>query len=84
MPQMCFSYPPGIGSRGAVPPVRGSKICFSYLADVPQGIEPVRDSRLCFSYQADVPLGIGGRGAVQPPPDSKLCFSYPATNCFRN
>jgi hypothetical protein len=84
MPQMCFSYPPGIGSRGAVPPVRGSKICFSYLADVPPGIGSVRDSRLCFSYQADVPLGIGNRNAVQPPPDSKLCFSYVTTHCFRN
>ena len=30
MPKMCFSYPSETGSRGAVPPVRDSKICFSY------------------------------------------------------
>jgi hypothetical protein len=63
-----------------VPPVRGSKICFSYPADVPQGIgnlgvvRPVRESKICFSYRAS---------AVQPPPESKLCFSYTVTHCFR-
>jgi hypothetical protein len=71
---MCFSYPTGIDRRGVVPPVRGSKICFIYQADVPQGIQPVRDSKLCFSYQAST---------VQPPPDSRLCFSYVTTHCFR-
>jgi hypothetical protein len=80
MPKMCFSYLPGIENREDVPPIRGSKICFSYPADVPQGIgnrgviRPVHDSKLCFSYQAS---------AVQPPPDSKLCFSYITSHCFR-
>ena len=77
---MCFSYPPEIGSRGGAPLVRGSRVCFSYPADLPQGIGnrsvmwPVRDSKLCFSYQAN---------AVQSPPDSKLCFSYVTSHCFR-
>jgi hypothetical protein len=77
MPQMCFSYPSETGSRGAVPPVRGSKLCFSYTADGPH------DSKVCFSYHADIPLGTGNRDAVQPPPESKLCFSYVTTHCFR-
>ena len=63
MPHMCFSYPPETGNREAVPPVRDSKICFSYHGAVP----PPPESKLCFSYQAS---------AVPPPPESKLCFSY--------
>ena len=80
MPIMCFNYPPETGNRGALPVVRGSKVCFSYPADEPRGIgdsgvvRPVRDSKLCFSYQA---------GAVQPGHDSKLCFSYITSHCFR-
>jgi hypothetical protein len=80
MPNICFSYLPEIGDRGALPPARGSKICFSYPADLPQdtgdrgAVRPVRDSKLCFSYQAS---------AVQPPPDSKLCFSYITSHSFR-
>ena len=38
MPYPCFSYPPEVGSLGVVPPVRGSKICFSYPADVPSDV----------------------------------------------
>ena len=71
MPQMCFSYPPGTGNREAVPPVRDSKICFSYQASA---VPPPPESKLCFSYQA---------GAVPPPPESKLCFSYVVTHCSR-
>jgi hypothetical protein len=29
--------PQGIGNRSAIPPVRESKLCFSYPADVPLG-----------------------------------------------
>lgn len=56
MPHMCFSYPSETGSRGAVPPVRDSKICFSYHADIPLGtvnrdaVELPPESKLCFSY----------------------------------
>jgi hypothetical protein len=71
MPKMCFSYPPEIGNREAVPPVRDSKLCFSYQASA---VQPPPDSKICFSYQAN---------AVQPPPDSKLCFSYVTSHCFR-
>jgi hypothetical protein len=71
MPKMCFSYPSETGSRSAMPPVRDSKLCFSYQAGA---VEPPPESKLCFSYQAD---------AVQSPPDSKLCFSYTVTHCFR-
>ena len=70
MPKMCFSYPSETENRGAVPPVRGSKLCFSYMADGP------RDSKLCFSYHADIPLGAGNRDADQPPRDTKICFRY--------
>ena len=72
MPKMCFSYPPEIGNRSVVRPVRDSKLCFSYQADA---VQPPPESKLCFSYQAD---------AVQPPPESKLCFSYVTTHCFRD
>ncbi len=71
MPSMCFSYTAGTGNREAVPPVRDSRLCFSYQAGA---VQPPPESRLCFSYQA---------GAVQPPPESKLCFSYTVTHCFR-
>ena len=56
MPQMCFSYPSETGSRGAVPPVRDSKVCFSYPRDIPLGtgnrdaVPPPPESKLCFSY----------------------------------
>jgi len=71
MPQMCFSYPPGTGNRETVPPVRESKLCFSYQAGA---VPPSPESKICFSYQA---------GAVLPPPESKLCFSYVVTHRFR-
>ena len=47
MPNMCFSYPPGTGNREAVPPVRDSRICFSYQAGA---VPPPPESKLCFSY----------------------------------
>ena len=56
MPKMCFCYPSETGSRVAVPPVRDSKLCFSYHADIPLGtgnrdaVEPPPESKLCFSY----------------------------------
>ena len=56
MPQMCFSYPSETGRRDAVPPVRDSKLCFSYHADIPPGaghrdaVQPPPESKLCFSY----------------------------------
>jgi hypothetical protein len=34
MPKMCFSYPSETGRRGVVPPVRDSKLCFRYHADI--------------------------------------------------
>ena len=87
MPKMCFSYPSAIGDSGALPPVRGSRVCFSYSDDVPQDIgnrgvvRPVHDSKLCFSYQADIPLGIGNRDAAPPAPSVRRmaggsCFRY--------
>ena len=47
MPNMCFSYPPETGNREPVPPVRDSKICFSYQGGV---VQPPPESKLCFSY----------------------------------
>jgi hypothetical protein len=47
MPRMCFSYPPEIGNRNVVRPVRDSKLCFSYQVGA---VQPPPESKLCFSY----------------------------------
>lgn len=75
MPNMCFSYPPGLpdsqnlsGARPALAGLRRMPLpCFSYPA-------------MCFGYPADVPLG--NHDAAQPPAPGLrrmtggTCFRY--------
>lgn len=75
MPNICFSYPPGLpdsqnlsAARPALADLRRMPVpCFSY-------------PRMCFSYPDDVPLG--NRDAAQPPlPGLRrmpggVCFRY--------